>query len=131
MLSAKPLPEIIHQFWRYTHVGILNTAVGIATIWLLSLTGWPYPLYTGLAYLLVFSLSFALHGRYSFRTKTLSKKAFPLFVAFNLVNMLLAQLVQAFLIEILAWPHWLAIGAGIGVYVIVGFLLNRTYVFKS
>lgn len=129
-MSAKPIPTIILQFWRYTHVGVLNTIVGIATIWLLSLTGWPYPFYTGLAYLLVFSLSFALHGRYSFQTK-LNKKAFPLFVAINLANMALAQVVQAFLIEILAWPHWLAIGAGIGVYVVVGFLANRAYVFKA
>jgi putative flippase GtrA len=129
-MSAKPLPTIILQFWRYCHVGILNTIVGLVTIWLLSLTGWPYPLYTGLAYLLVFTLSFALHGRYSFRSK-LRKRAFPLFVGLNLANMVLAQLVQAFFIEITGWPHGLAILAGIGVYVVVGFILNRTYVFKS
>ena len=129
-MPAKPFPEIIHQFWRYCHVGVLNTAAGVALIWLLSLTGWPYPVYTGFAYLLVFGLGFALHGRYSFRSK-LRKRAFPLFIGLNLANMALAQGVQAFLIELMAWPHWLAIGAGIGVYTVVGFLLNRTYVFKS
>lgn len=114
---------------RYLLVGLINFTACILVMTLLANFGLHYAIFTAAGYAVAFLVSFSLNFKFTFKSQGQVFKRFQLFVVINLLNLLLVELIQAFYIELLHMPKVLAIGLGMGIYTMVGFLLNQKYVF--
>ena len=121
----------LKKFVSFNAVGLVTTAVGVPFIVLLDWMGVPYGVYTTLNSVLGMILGFWLNFRYTFsqdpllRWTTLGRYG----IAFLLL-LLAVQGLQYGLIDVLGWPRWLGVGAGMMVYAGLGYFVSRVWVFR-
>ena len=93
--------------------------------------GWHYVAYTLLGYGVGFIVSFTLNFVFTFKSTGAWKKRALRFLLVNLSLLTTVQIVQATLIEQLNIPEIYAVGSSMILYTILGFLLNKHFVFYS
>ena len=116
---------------RYGLVGVINTGATIATMAGLAYLGIHYTVYTAIGYLLGFVVSYRLNGIYTFQCAQLSHRAFLLFVGINGGLLIFVEIFQISLIELLAMPELPGVVVGLVVYTLMGFFLNRHFVYQQ
>jgi putative flippase GtrA len=115
---------------RFALVGLVNTGLSAALMFLLDLTGMPYPAYTAIAYAAGIVCSFFLNRSITFRAgKKRGGMRFMRFVAATAFLLGLAQLAQFILIEKAHVPKLYGIASGMVLYTGLGYLINRLWVF--
>jgi len=127
--TASERQRLLRQASTYVVVGVANTALGVALLWLLHALGWPYPVYTAVAYAIMILVSFELNRRFTFAARITSKQQWQQwllrFFGLHLFNLLLIQLVQALLIEAAGLPQLIGVSTGLVVGLVVGFIGSR------
>ncbi|MDX1357757.1 MAG: GtrA family protein [Clostridia bacterium] len=116
---------------RYGMVGLVNTGVTAAVIFLLKLTGIHYVFYTLAGYAVGITVSFLLNRRFTFRKH--DKKAGSQlwkFLAVTISLLLLTQLLQYLLIDVAGINETFGVILGMVFYTGTGYVLNRIFVFK-
>jgi len=116
---------------RYGLVGVINTGTSIGTMVGLAHLGIHYTIYTATGYLLAFIVSYILNGIFTFQCKQLSHRAFLVFVGINGSLLIFVEVFQISLIELLAVPELLGVATGMVIYTLVGFFLNRHFVYQT
>ncbi|MFO7612038.1 MAG: GtrA family protein [Clostridia bacterium] len=116
---------------RYGAVGLVNTGVTAAVIFLLKLTGIHYVFYTLAGYAVGICVSFFLNRRFTFR-KTEKKAAGQVikFISVTVSLLLLTQLLQYLLIDVSGFSETAGVIAGMVFYTGTGYILNRIFVFR-
>jgi putative flippase GtrA len=125
------LRELFTAF-RYGLVGLANTAFSTALMLVLSCIGFPYILYTAIAYVAGMFLSFILNYHITFRCAgvQVARRALKFaLVSLSLLGMV--QLLQFLLIEKVGIPEPVGVIAGMCFYTGSGYLINRLWVFSS
>lgn len=123
--------DTFFKFIKYCLVGICNTASTLIIMTCLAYLGFHYVFYTAIAYIITFLLSFTLNFFFTFQKKNHFLKRLFTFIGLNLINLLLVELLQIFLIEYVNLPHYLAIFSGMCFYSVTGFIMNRKYVYNA
>jgi len=130
----------IIQFLQFNLVGILNTLVDFLVYWLLNgLLLVPYMLSQTISYSCGVVNSYIINSRWTFkRENRKSIKQMILFVVVNLVSLGVSLGVMWLCQEVIKIPDLLGISKGVwckliatGASVVVNFLGNRLFVFKS
>jgi putative flippase GtrA len=121
--------EQVKQFVRYGLVGGVNTVVGAGLMVFGAWLGWHYVFYTLFGYGVAFGVSFALNFHFTFRVSGAVGRRMGRFLGVNVLNLLLVQALQAWLIEQQQVMELYAVAAGIVLYTGLGFYLNRRFVF--
>lgn len=117
---------------KFGLVGLFNTILCAGVMWLFSLTGMTYPVYSALGYAVGIVVSFVLNFRFTFKPE--SGNLVPYMVKFLIVCLtmvLVAEGVQHLLIANLGLPELLGVAGGMVAYTGGGFLLNRFWVFRK
>ena len=96
----------------------------------LAYVGIHYTIYTAVGYLLGFIVSYILNGIFTFQGAQLSHRAFLIFVGINGGLLILVEVLQVFLIELLAVPELPGVAMGMVFYTLMGFFLNRRFVYQ-
>jgi putative flippase GtrA len=126
--------RLLRQAGTYVVVGLANTGLSIALLWLLYGLGWPYPVYTAVAYGIMILISFELNRRFTFAARTTSKRQWRRrlvrFFILHLINLALIQSVQALLIEGVRLPQSIGVSAGLAIGLVVGFIGSK-WVFEN
>lgn len=129
-MTAHELKAFVWQAVRYGLTGIVNTTVGLGVMVAGAAIGLHYAVYTAIAYFIGLLVSFSLNLRFTFRTEGRLWQRFQGFLAVCLACLALAQLVQAALIEGAGVAEPIGVGAGMVTYTVIGFFLNRRFVFR-
>lgn len=116
---------------RYGLVGVVNTGATITTMVVLAYLGIHYTIYTAIGYLLGFIISYILNGIFTFQGARLSHRAFLLFVGINGALLMFVEVFQISVIELLAVPEFQGVAMGMVIYTLMGFFLNRRFVFQK
>tara|TARA_R110000868_G_scaffold189695_2_gene433074 strand:- start:117461 stop:117859 length:399 start_codon:yes stop_codon:yes gene_type:complete len=119
------------QFILYSSVGILNTIVGVSFMALGVYLEWSYVAYTLLGYSIAFCVSFTLNFKVTFKVQGKTKKRAIRFLCFNLLNLACAQALQILLIEKYEIQEYVAVAATMVLYTIVGFIVNKKFVYND
>ena len=96
-----------------------------------SLFGLNYLLYTVLGYLITIIYSFYMNLRFTFQVSGNISKRFQLFFLINLTNLALVEAIEYTLIDILKWNHYLSIFSAMVWYAVSGFICNRIFVYSK
>lgn len=123
-------PILISKFRRYLTVGALNTVLNFCMMYLGSLFGLHYLVYTPMGYLTTIILSFFMNLHYTFKVRDRQRARLIGFLSVSLINLAIVEVIEYGLIEHMAFPRWLAIFLGMGWYVVVGFMLNNYVVYR-
>lgn len=121
--------------FRYSLAGLIKTLLTIVMMAGLYALGFIYWLSSFISYLLGIILAYYLNLYFTFRTYNRGRTRQALirmaliFIVQSLLLTGLAQLVQYILIELLDWPEYLGMGAGILAYGCVGYVINRLWLF--
>lgn len=97
----------------------------------LAYLGVHYTIYTAVGYLLAFIVSYILNGIFTFQCEQLSHQDFLKFVGINGSLLILVEVLQISLIEFLALPELLGVAFGMLFYTLLGFFLNRRFVYQT
>jgi putative flippase GtrA len=116
---------------RYCLVGSINALVGIGVMIGFHFLGFNYVIYTLSGYIAGFMSSYTLNGLFTFKKDRLSYKELLLFVTLNGILLFVVESVQIIMINLFYIKELVGVAAGMVTYTIVGFLLNRRYVFKT
>lgn len=119
------------QLVRYGIVGIFNTAIFTGICLLGMRWRWHYAAYTLLAYAVAIGFSFVANRRFTFRQR---KDNLWMLARFALVCAVLVELVEAaqlLLIDNLKLPQAPVVFGCMVVYTLVGFVLNKFWVFGT
>ena len=130
-MDRKKILKEFYTMLRYGMVGLVNTGVTAAVIFLLKLTGIHYSLYTLAGYAVGITVSFFLNRRFTFKKH--DKKAGKQLIKFLTVTislLLLTQLLQYLLIDLAGINETLGVIIGMVFYTGTGYILNRIFVFK-
>jgi len=130
-MDRKKILKEFYTMLRYGAVGLVNTGITAAVIFLLKLTGIHYALYTLAGYAVGITVSFFLNRRFTFRKH--DKKATEQLVKFLTVTislLLLTQLLQYLLIDLASINETIGVLLGMVFYTGTGYILNRIFVFK-
>lgn len=126
--------KILHEFYtmlRYGAVGLVNTGVTAAVIFLLKLTGIHYSLYTLAGYAVGITVSFILNRNFTFKKQDAkASRQLIKFLAVTISLLLLTQLLQYLLIDIAHLNETLSVLIGMVFYTGTGYIINRLFVFK-
>jgi len=125
-----PLLGEITTMVKYGTVGIANTLLSIGTMWLLSLTGLSYRIYSPISYCIGVLCSFVLNTIFTFKKGDHLARRLTFFLATCVILTGVAQLIQNYLIEHLAQSKLIGIGCGMVFYTLVGYVINRLLVFR-
>jgi putative flippase GtrA len=129
-----PIWGLFQQAGTYVVVGIVNTFLSVVLLWLLYGLGWPYPVYTTVAYGIMILISFELNRRFTFAARSTSKRQSRRwlrgFFTLHLINLGLIQGVQAVVIEGAHLPQYVGVSAGLLVGLLVGFIGSK-WVFEN
>lgn len=130
-MDRKKFFKEIYTMIRYGMVGLVNTGVTAAVIFLLKLTGIHYALYTLAGYAVGITVSFILNRRFTFR-KHDHKAGGQLakFLTVTISLLLLTQLLQYLLIDLAGINETIGVILGMVFYTGTGYVLNRLFVFK-
>jgi len=115
---------------RYGLVGVINTSTTVATMAALAYLGIHYTIYTVVGYLLGIIVSYILNGIFTFQCRELSHRAFLIFFGINSGLLIFVEVFQVSLIELLAMPELPGVAMGMVVYTLMGFFLNRHFVYQ-
>jgi len=130
-MDRKKVFKEVYTMIRYGMVGLVNTGVTAAVIFLLKLTGIHYALYTLAGYAVGITVSFFLNRRFTFRKQ--DGKAGNQLVKFITVTvslLLMTQLLQYLLIDVAGINETFGVILGMVFYTGTGYILNRLFVFK-
>jgi len=118
---------------KYGFVGVMNTLVCIATMYLFRTIGLGYQLYTLIGYVVAIIFSFFMNKEFTFKYKANDKRAVFIrmirFVSVSVSLLLLVQLLEWIFIEKLLLSEFLGVGIPMVIYTLIGFILNRFWVF--
>ena len=118
---------------KYGFVGVMNTLVCIATMYLFRTIGLGYQLYTLIGYVVAIIFSFFMNKEFTFKYKANDKRAVIIrmirFVSVSVSLLLLVQLLEWIFIEKLLLSEFLGVGIPMVIYTLIGFILNRFWVF--
>lgn len=130
-MDKKNILKEFYTMLRYGAVGLVNTGVTAAVIFLLKLTGIHYSLYTLAGYAVGITISFFLNRRFTFRKQD-SKASRQLlkFLSVTISLLLLTQLLQYLLIDLAELNETIGVIIGMVFYTGTGYVLNRLFVFK-
>lgn len=130
-MDKKNILKEFYTMLRYGAVGLVNTGVTAAVIFLLKLTGIHYSLYTLAGYAVGISVSFFLNRRFTFKKQN-SKVSGQLlkFLSVTISLLLLTQLLQYLLIDVAGISETIGVILGMVFYTGTGYILNRLFVFK-
>ncbi len=126
--------QLKNELWiavKYGIVGVLNTIIFTAGIFILSRTGLHYIYYTAIGYVIAITFSFTMNMKFTF--SRFEGRILPRAVKFLLTAltlMLAAEGVQYYLIEFRELNELTGIVAGMIFYTGTGFLINRLWVFR-
>ena len=112
-------------------VGLSNVGLCFFCMYLGSLFGLNYLLYTVLGYLITIIYSFYMNLRFTFQVSGNISKRFQLFFLINLTNLALVEAIEYTLIDILKWNHYLSIFSAMVWYAVSGFICNRIFVYSK
>lgn len=126
-----PFHTLIHKFRRYLTVGALNTVLNFFIMYLGSLLGLHYLIYTPMGYLTTIVLSFFMNLHYTFKVKDKQRARLLGFLAVSLLNLGMVELIEYGLIEYMVFPRGLAIVLGMAWYVVIGFSLNNYVIYRN
>lgn len=121
---------LVSKFRRYLTVGALNTVLNFFIMYLGSLFGLHYLIYTPMGYLTTIILSFFMNLHYTFKVRDKQGARLLGFLSVSLVNLGIVEVIEFGLIEYLSCPRWFAILLGMGWYVVIGFALNNYVVYR-
>ena len=117
--------------WRFGAVGVLNTAFGLAVIYLAKWGwGWPDVAANAAGYACGISLGFALNRSWSFGHRGASHTAIVRYLLV-LAAAYLANLVALMAALDFGWPGDVAQLAGVVPYAMVGYLGSRWFAFPA
>ena len=125
------IKDLIRQGLRFALVGLVNTAVGLISIYaILYFTNAGPFLANGIGYAIGFSVSFMLNRAWTFEHKGPARKVLPRYLMVVAVAYLCNIAVVYYVIHFLHWdPYW-AQPAGIVIYSTVTFIGSKSLVFK-
>lgn len=123
-------------FWKrnqiiYLSVGVLNTAVGYGTIFVLLWLGTIPEVANFIGYLLGFSVSYMLNKTFTFQSSASHKRDLPRFALSMSVAYISQFIVLSFLYRFMECNVYLAQILSGGAYVFVGFMMSSKWAFKS
>ena len=130
-MSRRNILKEFYTMLRYGAVGLVNTGVTAAVIFLLKLTGIHYSLYTLAGYAVGITVSFFLNRRFTFKKQ--GEKAGRQLIKFLSVTvslLLLTQFLQYLLIDLAGIKETIGVIIGMVFYTGTGYILNRLFVFK-
>ena len=131
MRDIQKLKKEFFTLIRYGAVGLVNTGITAAVIFLLKLTGIHYALYTLAGYAVGITVSFFLNRRFTFRKQNEKAGLQAMkFVSVTVSLLLLTQLLQYLLIDIAGINETPGVLIGMVFYTGIGYILNRIFVFK-
>jgi putative flippase GtrA len=130
MAGLALISQALWTFIKYAFVGAINTVVGSLTMIIFAYVGLNYVISTLLGYLVGFVSSYTSNGSFTFETNRLSSQELLLFGMLNGVLLALVESIQILMIGYFGVRELLGVSAGMASYSILGFLLNRRYVFK-
>lgn len=116
---------------RYVMVGSLNTTVCATVMWLGAKGGLPYLQYTLWGYLLAMLNSFLWNRSFTFSPTKFSYTQLGRFLLINSVNLGSVEWIEHLFIEKLLIPELPAVVLGMIWYTVVGYGLNRKWVFSG
>ncbi len=120
-----------NTFIKYGIIGIFNTFIGYGLIFILFYIGILPELSNFIGYFVGFFVSYFLNKKYNFKSKKQHKKDLPKFIFSMLVAYCLNLIMLMLCYRALHINVYLSqIFAGI-IYVLAGYLLSRTWVFKK
>jgi len=123
--------QFINKFYRYLLVGGFNTALSFSLMYLGSLCGLNYLVYSALGYTITIMLSFFMNLRYTFKTRDrLSLRLFG-FMVVSFSNLAIVELLEYYLVDHCAIERPVAIFLGMIWYVASGFLFNNYLVYRN
>jgi putative flippase GtrA len=118
---------------KYGFVGVLNTLLCIATMYVFRTIGLGYQLYTLIGYVVAIIFSFFMNKQFTFNYKADGKRAVIIrmirFISVSISLLLLVQLLEWIFIDRMMLPEILGIGIPMVIYTMIGFVLNRFWVF--
>jgi len=123
--------ELIRQGLRFALVGLVNTAVGLISIYaiLYFTKAGPY-IANGIGYAIGFSVSFLLNRSWTFEHKGPTKHVLPRYFLVVALAYLCNFVVVYYVIHYLGWNGYLAQPAGISIYSSFTFIGCKLFVFK-
>ncbi|MCD6322954.1 MAG: GtrA family protein [Clostridiales bacterium] len=130
-MSRRNILKEFYTMLRYGAVGLVNTGVTAAVIFLLKLTRIHYSLYTLAGYAVGITVSFFLNRRFTFKKQ--GEKAGRQLIKFLSVTvslLLLTQFLQYLLIDLAGIKETIGVIIGMVFYTGTGYILNRLFVFK-
>lgn len=122
---------LLRQFARFAAVGVANTAVGLATIWLAMLLGLGPVLANATGYLVGVALGFALNRAWTFAARERPGLLVPRYLAAAAVAWLLNLAIVISAISYLRANAYLAQPLGIGAYALTLFVASKWLVFRE
>jgi putative flippase GtrA len=126
-MTLAPEPR---RFLAFNLVGVVTTAVGIPLMAVFDALGVPYPVYTGLNYLLGIAVGFGLNLRFTFVDRPPARGAtLGRYLVTFLSLLALVQGLQFALIDLARWPRWTPVALGMVVYGGLGYLVSNRWVF--
>jgi putative flippase GtrA len=123
--------ELLHKFKRYLLVGGFNTLLSFLIMYIGSLFGINYLVYTAMGYLTTIVLSFFMNLRYTFKVRDRTMHRLLGFITVSLTNLAVVECIEYQLVETLLVQKQIAIIAGMSWYVAVGFLVNNYIVYRN
>ena len=128
------LPDIARQFAVFFGVGLINTAIGLSVILALSFSGVHYMMANAIGYGVGLCAGFVLHKKISFRDNlewSLSLPQFRRFLAVFAVGYAVQFVCLFFFVHDIGWYEPLAQVIACGVYMVISYIGNRVWTFKS
>jgi putative flippase GtrA len=134
MTRSRKIFSLKEELWiavKYGFVGISNTIVFTASVYLLSLTDMDYMYFTAIGYIIAISYSFTMNLTFTFRRfpGAVLPRAVK-FVVTAVSLMLVAEAIQYVLIERVGMRELYGIVLGMITYTAFGFTINRFWVFR-
>lgn len=125
------IKELIRQGLRFALVGLVNTAVGLISIYsILYFTNAGPFIANGIGYAIGFSVSFILNRSWTFEHEGAARHVLPRYFLVVAVAYLCNFAVVYYVILFLEWNAYLAQPAGIVVYSSITFIGSKVFVFK-
>ena len=115
---------------RYLLVGLTNTTVCFLVMYIGSLFGMHYLLYTAMGYFVAILYSFFMNLHFTFRVEGMILKRLLMFFVINLSNLGMVEIIEYILIDNLMWNRIFSILCAMSWYVITGFLINNYLVYR-
>lgn len=119
-----------HSFFRYACVGVINTLICVSVMYLVSLVYSHYMIYTAAGYIVAIIASFIMNYYFTFSVRGQVQQRMIKFMIIALLNLGFVEFMQWCFIEGIGWPILPSIIFCAILYTVLGYILNRRYVFN-